>query len=84
VTFTLTGVFFAYLTVFLAVIFAAWLFFGWQRRRSELSSRPVHACTCSGARFTSRSDAVAPPLRQRCPKCGVVQPTSNPLDGKLV
>jgi len=76
---TLPGVFFAYLAVFLAVIFGAWLFFGWQRRRSEHSGFPILSCDCCAAEIVVEE----PSLRVRCPQCGAVQkrpPSSDSAD----
>jgi len=71
---TLTGVFFAYLAVFLTVIFGAWIFFGWQRRRSERSGTSPVACACCGAALRAEQ----PFQRQRCPHCGAASDSIFP------
>jgi hypothetical protein len=75
---TLTGVFFAYLAVFLAVIFCAWLFFGWQRRRSERSGSPVLTCACCGRPLRAEQ----PAQRLRCPDCGAASDSLFPPAAK--
>ena len=55
-----------YVTVFLAVIFAAWLCFAWQRRKLRRDSYKAHPCTNCGEKIRFKSEAVF----VRCPNCG--------------
>jgi hypothetical protein len=65
---SLVHFFILYVTVFLAVLLIAWLFFLRTRRRSQLDARRIFICgSCQNA-FTER----APYQRPRCPKCGAL------------
>lgn len=68
-TFSLPGIFFAYLAVFLAVIFSSWFVFLWRRHRSEMSARRIFICGICAAEFPDPG----PSLRLRCPRCGALQ-----------
>jgi hypothetical protein len=65
---SLAHFFILYVTVFLAVLLIAWLFFLRTRRRSELDARRIFICgSCQNA-FAER----VPYRRPRCPKCGAL------------
>ena len=65
---SLVHFFILYVTVFLAVLLIAWLFFLRTRRRSELDARRIFICeTCQNA-FAER----VPYQRSRCPRCGAL------------
>ena len=56
-----------YLFIVLGVIFTAWLWSDWQRRRRErLALRYRLRCGICAFEFEDRSDEVLP----RCPRCG--------------
>jgi uncharacterized paraquat-inducible protein A len=55
-------------TVFLALVLGAWLFFLRTRRRSELDGRRIFICgSCQNA-----FPECVPYQRPRCPRCGAV------------
>jgi uncharacterized paraquat-inducible protein A len=65
---SLAHFFILYVTVFLAVVLVAWLFFLRTRRRSDLDARRIFICgSCQGS-FTGR----VPYQRPRCPRCGAL------------
>jgi len=65
---TLANFFILDVTVFLAVILFAWLFFLRTRRRSQLDARRIFICgSCQNA-FPER----VPYQRPRCPQCGAI------------
>jgi uncharacterized paraquat-inducible protein A len=65
---SLAHFFILYVTVFLAVLLVAWLFFLRTRRRSELDGRRIFICgSCQNA-FPER----VPYQRPSCPRCGAV------------
>jgi uncharacterized paraquat-inducible protein A len=65
---TLANFFILDVTVFLAVILIAWLFFLRTRRRSQLDARRIFICgSCQNA-FPERR----PYQRPRCPRCGAL------------
>jgi len=55
-------------TVFLAVILTAWLFFLRTRRRSQLDARRFFICGSCQKTFAER----VPYQRPRCPQCGAI------------
>jgi uncharacterized paraquat-inducible protein A len=57
-----------YVTVFLAVLLIAWLFFLRTRRRSELDGRRIFICESCQNPFAER----VPYQRPRCPRCGAL------------
>ena len=65
---SLVHFFILYVTVFLAVLLIAWLFFLRTRRRSELDGRRIFICgSCQNA-FAE----CVPYQRPHCPRCGAV------------
>ena len=60
--------FILYVTVFLAVLLGAWLFFLRTRRRSQLDGRRIFICESCQNAFTER----VPYQRPRCPRCGAL------------
>jgi predicted RNA-binding Zn-ribbon protein involved in translation (DUF1610 family) len=65
---SLAHFFILYVTVFLAVLLIAWLFFLRTRRRSELDARRIFICGSCQKAFTERR----PYQRPRCPQCGAI------------
>ncbi len=65
---SLVHFFLLYVTVFLAVLLIAWLFFLRTRRRSELDARRIFICETCQTAFTER----VPYQRPRCPRCGAL------------
>jgi uncharacterized paraquat-inducible protein A len=65
---SLAHFFILYVTVFLAVLLMAWLFFLRTRRRSELDARRIFICGSCQASYTER----VPYQRPRCPRCGAL------------
>jgi uncharacterized paraquat-inducible protein A len=65
---SLAHFFILYVTVFLAVVLAAWLFFLRTRRRSQLDGRRIFICGSCQSAFPERR----PYQRPRCPKCGAL------------
>jgi hypothetical protein len=55
-------------TVFLAVLLVAWLFFLRTRRRSQLDARRIFICGSCQSAFAKRE----PYQRPRCPQCGAI------------
>jgi predicted RNA-binding Zn-ribbon protein involved in translation (DUF1610 family) len=60
--------FILYVTVFLAVLLIAWLFFLRTRRRSQLDARRIFICGSCQSSFAERK----PYQRPRCPRCGAL------------
>ncbi len=58
---------FVYLFVFLAAVFAAWLWFGWSRTRLEKSALR-HRLRCKICAFEFEDSTTT--LLPRCPRCG--------------
>ena len=65
---SLVHFFLLYVTVFLAVLLVAWLFFLRTRRRSDLDARRIFICRSCQNAFAER----VPYQRPRCPGCGAV------------
>jgi len=65
---SLAHFFILYVTVFLAVLLIAWLFFLRTRRRSELDARRIFICGSCQSAFAER----VPYQRPRCPECGAI------------
>jgi predicted RNA-binding Zn-ribbon protein involved in translation (DUF1610 family) len=66
-------IFFAYLAVFLAVIFGSWFLFLWRRHRFEKSARRIFICgVCE-----EKIEQDRPSWRLRCPHCGASQERSK-------
>ena len=65
---SLSHFFILYVTVFLALLLGAWLFFLRTRRRSELDGRRIFICGSCQSAFPER----IPYQRPRCPKCGAL------------
>ena len=65
---SLVHFFLLYVTVFLAVLLMAWLFFLRTRRRSELDGRRIFICESCQNAFAER----VPYQRPRCPRCGAL------------
>ena len=65
---SLSHFFMLYVTVFLAILLAAWLFFLRTRRRSQLDGRRFLIC---GSCQNSYAEPT-PYQRPRCPKCGAI------------
>jgi uncharacterized paraquat-inducible protein A len=65
---SLAHFFILYVTVFLAVLLVAWLFFLRTRRRSELDARRFFICRSCEKAFPER----VPYQRPRCPRCGAI------------
>jgi protein-arginine kinase activator protein McsA len=57
-----------YVTVFLAVLLIAWLFFLRTRRRSQLDARRIFICQSCQSSFAE----CVPYQRPRCPHCGAI------------
>ena len=65
---SLVHFFILYVTVCLAVLLIAWLFFLRTRRRSELDARRIFICESCQNAFADR----VPYQRPRCPRCGAL------------
>ncbi len=65
---SLVHFFILYVTVFLAVLLIAWVFFLRTRRRSEVNARRTYLCGSCEDTYPER----VPYQRPRCPKCGVI------------
>jgi len=65
---SLAHFFILYVTVFLAVVLVAWLFFLRTRRRSDLDARRIFICGSCQSSYTER----VPYQRPRCPRCGAL------------
>ena len=65
---SLVHFFILYVTVCLAVLLVAWLFFLRTRRRSELDARRIFICESCQNAFAER----VPYQRPRCPRCGAL------------
>ena len=65
---SLAHFFILYVTVFLAVVLVAWLFFLRTRRRSDLDGRRIFICGSCQSSFIER----VPYQRPRCPRCGAL------------
>ena len=65
---SLVNFFILYVTVFLAVLLIAWLFFLRTRRRSQLDARRIFICGSCQSAFPER----VPYQRPRCPQCGAI------------
>ena len=65
---SLVHFFILYVTLFLAVLLIAWVFFLRTRRRSELNARRIFNCGSCQHAYSER----VPYQRPRCPKCGAV------------
>jgi len=65
---SLAHFFILYVTVFLAVLLIAWLFFLRTRRRSELDARRIFICGSCQSAFAEN----VPYQRPRCPECGAI------------
>jgi uncharacterized paraquat-inducible protein A len=65
---SLAHFFILYVTVFLALLLIAWLFFLRTRRRSDLDARRIFICQCCQKAFPER----VPYQRPRCPQCGAM------------
>jgi uncharacterized paraquat-inducible protein A len=65
---SLAHFFILYVTVCLAVLLLAWLFFLRTRRRSQLDARRFFICDSCQSAFPER----VPYQRPRCPQCGAI------------
>jgi uncharacterized paraquat-inducible protein A len=65
---SLAHFFILYVTVFLAVLLMAWLFFLRTRRRSQLDARRIFICGSCQDAFPE----CVPYQRPRCPRCGAI------------
>jgi uncharacterized paraquat-inducible protein A len=65
---SLAHFFVLYVTVFLAVVLVAWLFFLRTRRRSQQDGRRIFICESCQNAFPER----VPYQRPRCPRCGAI------------
>ena len=58
-----------YVTLLLASVLCAWLYYGWTRHRRERDAfRNVLRCLRCGFEFEDKSEEALPP----CPRCGAI------------